>query len=46
VGRITLVAGGIVTIAMAPGQASYVGSTRNGITTFSYGTWACSYTFP
>ena len=42
VGRITLASGGTVTIEMRPGQASYLGSTRNGITSNSYGAWGCS----
>jgi len=46
VGRITQAAGGTVTISMQPGAMSYVGSMRNGITTASYGSWACSYSFP
>ncbi len=35
-GRITLAKGGSVTIEMRPGQDSYTGSTRNGITSQSY----------
>jgi hypothetical protein len=45
-GRITLAAGGDVTIQMTPGAAMYTGSTRNGITSLDYGTWSCSYIFP
>ncbi|MCZ7677532.1 MAG: LCCL domain-containing protein [Sandaracinaceae bacterium] len=45
-GLITLAAGGAVTIEMAPGQSAYPGSTRNGITTLSWGSWSCSYLFP
>jgi hypothetical protein len=46
VGRITVAAGGSVTIQMAAGASSYTGSTRNGVTTSSYGAWGCSYTIP
>jgi len=35
-GRITLAGGGSVTIEMRPGQDSYAGSTRNGITSSAY----------
>jgi hypothetical protein len=34
---------GIVKVTMLPGQASYTGSTRNGITTQGYGEWGGSY---
>jgi hypothetical protein len=44
-GKITLAAGGTVTIAMHPGMSSYKGSTANGITTASYGPWPCAYEF-
>lgn len=46
VGRITVAAGGLVTIQMADGLSSYTGSARNGVTTSSYGPWSCSYRFP
>lgn len=42
-GRITLAAGGSVTIEMRPGQESYTGSTRNGVTSSGYGSWGGSY---
>lgn len=42
-GRITLAGGGQVTIEIRPGQQSYQGSTRNGITSISYGAWSGSY---
>jgi hypothetical protein len=35
--------GGSVTIEIRPGEDSYEGSTRNGITTFSYGVWDGSF---
>ncbi|MBU8901027.1 protease B [Corallococcus sp. M34] len=35
--------GGVVLITIRPGQGSYTGSTRNGITTLSYGAWSGSY---
>jgi LCCL domain len=40
---ITLAGGGTVTIEIRPGQASYVSSTRNGITSSAYGPWSGSY---
>jgi hypothetical protein len=42
-GRITLAGGGSVTIEIRPGQSSYTGSTRNGITSSSWGTWSGSF---
>ena len=39
------VAGGVVTIEIRPGAASYTGSTRNGISSFSSGAWPGSYVF-
>ena len=35
----------IVYIEMLPGQSSYQGTTRNGVTTSSYGIWSGSYKF-
>jgi hypothetical protein len=46
VGRITLASGGPITIEMAAGASSYTGSTRNGITSSSYGAWGCSFIVP
>jgi hypothetical protein len=46
VGLITFASGGHVTFQMRPGQASYVGSTRNGVTTSNWGSWPGSYIFP
>lgn len=43
-GKITN-AGGTFTLEIRPGQASYTGSTRNGITSSSYGQWFASYVF-
>ena len=43
-GIITAVAGGQITITPREGQASYQGSTANGVTTLSYGSWSGSYT--
>ncbi|NMO22492.1 protease B [Pyxidicoccus fallax] len=37
--------GGNVTVTIQPGQNSYTGTTRNGITTYSYGAWAGSFSF-
>lgn len=44
-GKINNLSGGQVTILIVPGQSSYVGSTRNGVTTSNYGTWGGSYSF-
>jgi hypothetical protein len=41
-GAITLNGGSIVA-TVGPGQSSYVGSVSNGVTSFSYGSWAGSY---
>ncbi|HZI08939.1 MAG TPA: M57 family metalloprotease [Myxococcus sp.] len=35
--------GGTVAVTIQPGQSSYTGTTRNGITTYSYGAWAGSF---
>ncbi|MCP3100179.1 hypothetical protein LZ198_14990 [Myxococcus sp. K15C18031901] len=35
--------GGTVSVIIQPGQGSYTGSTRNGITTFSWGAWSGSF---
>jgi len=42
-GRITLAGGGSLTIEIQPGQQSYTGSTRNGITSNSWGSWGGSF---
>lgn len=42
-GSITVANGGNVTIEMRPGQASYRGSARNGITSREYLTWPGSF---
>lgn len=42
-GRINFRRGGAVKPTKAPGQSSYLGSTRNGITSSSYGTWGGSF---
>jgi hypothetical protein len=42
-GGITLAGGGSVTIEIRPGQSSYKGSTRNGITSDSWGSWSGSF---
>jgi hypothetical protein len=44
-GKITQAGGGLVTIEIAPGQASYLGSSRNGVTSSNYGSWVGSYIF-
>jgi hypothetical protein len=42
-GRITLAAGGQVTIEIRPGLSSYGGSSRNGITSLDYDEWDRSF---
>jgi LCCL domain-containing protein len=42
-GRITLAGGGLVTVEIQPGRTSYRGSTSNGITSNSYGSYPGSY---
>jgi hypothetical protein len=42
-GRITTAGGGDVVIVVRPGQSSYEGSTRNGVTTNSWGDYRLSY---
>lgn len=37
--------GGAVTVHPAPGQASYTGTSRNGVTTGNYGSWGGSFRF-
>jgi len=44
-GLISRSKGGKVTIELLPGQTAYAGSTRNGIGTSNYGSWAGSYRF-
>jgi hypothetical protein len=44
-GQITFAMGGIVTIRISPGLKSYVGSTKNGVVTRSYGPWPGSFKF-
>lgn len=45
-GRITVSAGGVVVIETRVGAAGYIGSTRNGITSLSTGSWPCSFALP
>ena len=35
----------VLTISILPGQSSYTGSARNGVTTASWGAWTGSYSF-
>ena len=42
-GKITRLAGGLVTIEIRPAQAAYLGSARNGVTTSNYGSWGGSF---
>lgn len=44
-GKITLSAGGTVTIEMRTGASSYTGSTAFGITSGSWGSWLCGFAF-
>jgi hypothetical protein len=44
-GLVTFAGGGLVTIVIRPPADSYLGSTRNGVTTQSYGSWEGSYEF-
>ncbi|CAH1224589.1 ANGPTL1 [Branchiostoma lanceolatum] len=44
-GKITDKVGGDVTVYKKPGQASYTGSTQNGVKTGSYGAWGGSFAF-
>lgn len=44
-GYIEAASGGTVTIEIRPGQASYQGVTRNGVTSRSYGSFAGSFVF-
>lgn len=45
-GLITLESGGTVTIEIRPGEDSYDGSERNGVTSIDYGSWGGSFVFP
>ncbi len=44
-GKITLSAGGDVTLEMRAGESAYVGTTAHGITSSSWGAFSCSYVF-
>lgn len=44
-GRITDSDGGFVNLAFRPGDESYVGSIKNGITTVEYGPWSLTFYF-
>ena len=44
-GLITFATGGTVTVRILPGQASYTGSSANGVTSASYGSWGGSFEF-
>lgn len=44
-GKISLASGGSCTIQMTPGEASYTGSTRNGVTSDSFGVSGNSFIF-
>ncbi|MFA7129537.1 MAG: LCCL domain-containing protein [Sphaerochaeta sp.] len=42
---ITFEDGGTVIVEIRPGQNAYTGSSRNGVTTLSYGEWESSFIF-
>jgi hypothetical protein len=42
-GAITATAGGDIVVEILPGQSSYTGSTRNGITSSNWGSWSGSF---
>ena len=42
-GAITVAGGGSVTIEIRPGQSSYAGSARNGVTSANWGSWGGSF---
>ena len=42
-GVITFARGGTVTVELRPGQSSYKGATRNGVTSTAYGNYASSF---
>ena len=44
-GKSSNLSGGQVTILIIPGQLSYSGTSRNGVTTSNYGEWGGSYSF-
>ena len=44
-GLITLAEGGRVRVEIKAGQDAYQGSTRNGVTSQSYGSWGGSFSF-
>jgi hypothetical protein len=44
-GRIDFAAGGSVVIEIRPGQDTYLGTARNGVTSYEYGTWGSSFAF-
>jgi hypothetical protein len=45
VGLIDTLTGGTVMLEMRGGETSYVGTTRNGITSLDYPSWTSSYVF-
>lgn len=44
-GKLAAGQSGVVAVTLVPGLSSYVGSTRNGVSSGSYGSWTNSYTF-
>ena len=45
-GKITAYNGGTATLRVEAGQASYTGSTSNGVSTLDYASWPRSFRFP
>jgi hypothetical protein len=45
VGLISIAGGGAVTIELTPGRDAYVGSTRNGVESYDWGSWPTSFIF-
>ena len=44
-GLVDVESGGTVTIEMRPGEGSYTGSRRNGVSTGHFGAWANAFSF-
>jgi len=44
-GKISTPRGGQISVLMSQGRASYAGSKKRGVTSFSYGSWSGSYSF-
>ncbi|MBS1149021.1 MAG: protease, partial [Myxococcaceae bacterium] len=44
-GLIDFTTGGPLTVEIRPGEPAYLGTVRNGVTTFDYGSWSGSFVF-